>query len=139
VACPTRLRGVVQRRSCSLFLRWGSRCRLRRQAPSFSKLAGEMFGARYEPATGLLPNGKVLIAGGYDVAVTPHYPGERRVVRSGNRHVRKNSRLKLNVGRDEAASVALPGGKVLIAGGYNETIKTLGGGELFHPAPGNSN
>jgi hypothetical protein len=94
-----------------------------------------MSGARYEPVTGLLPSGKVLIAGGYDGTATPSYRKGAELFDPATGTFEKIS-AELNIGRDEAASVVLPGGKVLIAGGYNETIHDLGGGELFNPETG---
>jgi hypothetical protein len=96
-----------------------------------------MFEGRYAPAAALLPNGKVLIAGGYDVAATPKDQKGAELFNPATGTFEKAPAM--TVERAEAASVVLAGGKVLIAGGYDEAggkghpLKTA---ELFNPQTG---
>ncbi len=99
-------------------------------SPLFSKLSAEMTEERYEPAAATLPNGKVLIAGGYNETVGSGKSAELFNPETGTF---EKLAAEMNVARGEAAYVALPGGKVLIAGGDNETINVMKTAELFNP------
>jgi hypothetical protein len=106
-------------------------------SPVFSKLPAEMVEARYSPAAGLLPNGKVLVAGGYDVAATPKFRKGAELFNPATGTFEKTA--EMTVERDEMASVALPGGKVLIAGGYDDAGgkgHPLKSAEVFNPQTG---
>jgi N-acetylneuraminic acid mutarotase len=102
-------------------------------SPVFSKLPAEMLQARYAPIAALLPNGKVLIAGGYNE--TGKYMKTAEAFNPATASFEKLS-AEMNVGREQAAYAVLPDGKVLIAGGYNslETPSHLTSAELFNPS-----
>jgi hypothetical protein len=101
-------------------------------APVFAKLPAEMLVARYAPVIALLPNGKVLIAGGYvEIGSVGTYLKSAELFDPATGSFSPLT-AELNVARSEAAFAVLPGGKVLIAGGYNST--TLKSAELFNPA-----
>ncbi len=87
-------------------------------SPLFSKVPGETVEGRYTPTAALLPNGKVLIAGGFNELLPENY---LRLAELFNPATGTFEKLpaEMTVARDEQASVALPGGKVLIVGGFN--------------------
>jgi hypothetical protein len=92
-----------------------------------------MFTARYTPAVGLLPSGKVLVAGGWNESAKYLKSAELFNPATGNF---ESVPGEMTESRDEAGYAALPGGKVLIVGGYNETAKSLKSAELFNPVTG---
>ena len=80
----------------------------------------------------LLPNGKVLIAGGEDakgnsLASTELYDP------ATNTFAAAAATAKMNVARASATATLLPNGKVLIAGGFGSTVN-IGSTELYDPA-----
>jgi N-acetylneuraminic acid mutarotase len=83
----------------------------------------------YHTAT-LLPNGKVLVAGGFNgswFASTELYsPVTQQWTASGN----------MNQARIYHTATLLPNGKVLVAGGYNGTNGYVASAELYDPATG---
>src|SRR5208282_2453080 len=92
---------------------------------TFAATTPTMNGARDDATATLLPNGKVLIAGGYpSLSTTDLYDplANTFVV----------STPSMNTGRYQATAVLLPNGKVLIAGGYNGGV--LNSTELYDPA-----
>jgi N-acetylneuraminic acid mutarotase len=96
-------------------------------------------GRAYHTAA-LLPNGKVLVAGGYNdngnsggdpdgplASAELYDPATGRWEMTG----------PLTTGpRNLAAGVLLPNGKVLLAGGFNNALDALAGAELFDPPTG---
>ena len=100
-------------------------------APVFSALPAEMSEPRYMPDVATLPNGKVLIAGGYT--------GEQRL-KSAELFDPASGKFEtltaeMAVTNAESATVTLPNGKVLLAGGYNQAeFKARKTAELFNPA-----
>jgi hypothetical protein len=98
---------------------------------TWEKVTAEMSVGRYEPAVGLLPDGKVLIAGGYS-------PVEKQLktaeVFDPTTGTFEKLSAEMTVGRDELAYTTLSDGKILLAGGYNEVGKTLSSAEVFNPA-----
>ena len=90
--------------------------------------------ARYGPIAAPLPNGDVLIAGGYDGTnvlrsaelFDPTNDTFTPLTASGN--------TELQVGREFAAAAPLPNGDVLIAGGTPQSGPSLQSAELFDPS-----
>ena len=79
----------------------------------------------------LLPNGKVLVAGGmngsnYLPAAELYDPATRTWATTGS----------LNTGRTGHTATLLPSGRVLVAGGYNTSSGQLASAELYDPASG---
>jgi Galactose oxidase, central domain/Kelch motif len=98
----------------------------------FSRLPGEMLERRYTPAVAVLPNGNVLVAGGYNETLRYMKTAELFIPATGS----FTKAPEMTVARDEAAFGVLPGGKVLIAGGYDEAGgkgHPLKSAELFNP------
>jgi hypothetical protein len=84
--------------------------------------------ARYFPTATLLPNGKVLIAGGYmagELASTELYDP------ATNTFAPASGTASMNAAREEATATLLPNGKVLIAGGFGSS--TFASTELYTP------
>jgi hypothetical protein len=101
----------------------------------FSKLPGEMFERRYSPAVGVLPNGKVLVAGGYNETGRYLRTAEFFSPATGGFENAPN----MTAERDETGFVVLPGGSVFIAGGWDEAGgkgHPLKSAELFNPLTG---
>ena len=86
--------------------------------------------AREVPTATLLPNGKVLIAGGVNSLGQPmasaeiYDPLTNRFAALGN---------PMNTARFDAVATLLPNGKALIAGGFTGTL-ALGTGDFYDPA-----
>ncbi|MGO9060125.1 MAG: kelch repeat-containing protein [Candidatus Binataceae bacterium] len=86
--------------------------------------------AREAPTATLLPNGKVLIAGGVNspgqamASAETYDPLTNRFTALGN---------PMNTARFDAVATLLPNGKALIAGGFTSTL-ALGTGDLYDPA-----
>ena len=104
-------------------------------APSFTKLPGEMTEARSAAAAALLPDGNVLVAGGYNGST---YLKTAELFSPATGKFEPLS-AELNVNRDETGTVVLPDGKVLLIGGFNNDEKkpaSLKTAELFDPTAG---
>jgi IPT/TIG domain/Galactose oxidase, central domain len=95
--------------------------------PSFS-VTGSLATARRQHTATLLPNGKVLIAGGlfggYLTSAELYDPASGTFSVTGS----------LATARSQHTATLLPNGKVLIAGGYNGS--SLTSAELYDPASG---
>lgn len=86
---------------------------------------------RWAPAYSLLPDGRGLIAGGYS------FPADRCVA-TADLFDPVTCRFsptwgRLVIPRNFAHASRLPDGRVLISGGYNTVLGTLGSAELFDP------
>jgi N-acetylneuraminic acid mutarotase len=97
-------------------------------APSFSKLPAEMNEGRYAPAAATLPNGKVLVAGGYNQTGIFLKTAELFNPETGTF---ETLTAEMAENREEAAYTTLQNGQVLIAGGYDGS--NLKSAELFNP------
>jgi deoxycytidylate deaminase len=78
----------------------------------------------------LLPNGKVLVAGGLESGFNPSASAELYDPASGT----WTATASLNTARYAHTATLLPNGKVLVAGGYNGSFLTSA--ELYDPASG---
>jgi len=102
---------------------------------TFASRAGtaKMNVARQQATATLLPDGKVLIAGGFDVngmalASTELYDP------ATNTFAPPAGTAKMNATRVDATATLLPNGKVLIAGGFDINETPLASTELYDPA-----
>jgi hypothetical protein len=86
--------------------------------------------ARFDATATLLPNGRLLIAGGSDLALasTELYDP------ASNSFAPASGTATMNAGRRLATAALLPNGKVLIAGGFNSSGLALASTELYDPA-----
>ena len=80
----------------------------------------------------LLPNGKVLVAGGYNSTSGYLSSAELYDPASGT----WTATGSLSTARGYHTATLLPNGKVLVAGGYNSTSGYLSSAELYDPATG---
>jgi Galactose oxidase, central domain/IPT/TIG domain len=93
---------------------------------------GPMTTPRDEFASVLLPDGKVLVAGGETVITNPiasaelYDPATRTFAATGSLHT----------ARAEPAAALLPDGQVLVAGGRGANFAPLSSAELYNPATG---
>ena len=99
--------------------------------PFFSPTAGPMTTARQSPVAAALPDGQVLVAGGFngsaDLSSAEIYnPATDTFTATTN---------SMTTARWAPAAAALPDGRVLIAGGFNES-GYLSSAEIFNPATG---
>ena len=106
--------------------------------PCQTQSAPSMKVARFLASAVLLPNGKVLIAGGFNVAdgvlATAELYDPANNCFAGNPGTRCAGQTtpSMNVARQAASITLLPNGKVLIAGG-SDTTKSLSSTELYDP------
>jgi hypothetical protein len=99
-------------------------------APAFTPLGAPMFEGRWAPAAAVLPNGKVLVAGGENDKGVVLRTAEFFNFASGAFEPAPAP----VVARKEAATVRLPDGRILLVGGWNDGEKSLKTAELFNPA-----
>lgn len=93
---------------------------------------GPMRAARGNLTATLLPNGKVLVAGGINAANNPLATAELYNPSTG----KWTATGSLNVARDEHTATLLATGKVLAAGGENTAGVTTNRTELYNPSTG---
>ena len=98
-------------------------------ADSFTN-TGSMITGRYWGAAALLPNGKVLVAGGYNSSSTYLSSAELYNPATGT----WTATAPMNYARNNYTATLLPNGKVLVAGGYNSVNVYLSSAELYDPA-----
>jgi N-acetylneuraminic acid mutarotase len=101
---------------------------------TFEKLAAEMTTERDETATVLLPDGKVLIAGGYDQAGGKGHPLNSAELFNPVTSAFEKLAAELTAERDGPAGTLLANGKVLIVGGADKEGHGLKTAELYNPA-----
>jgi len=106
--------------------------------PCQGQTAPVMKVARFLAAAVLLPNGKVLIAGGFNVtggvlASTELYdPANNCFAGNPGTPCAGETTASMNIARQAASVTLLPNGQVLIAGG-SDTTKDLASTELYDP------
>lgn len=105
------------------------------ETKTFEKLSAEVSVGRYEPVAVTLPNGKVLIAGGYNETTLPSRYLTSAELFNPETGTFETLPAEMSEARDEEAYVALQNGEVLIAGGYNEAAPShyLKSAEVFNP------
>ncbi len=97
----------------------------------FATLPDEPTITRINPSAGLLPNGNVLISGGTHLGKVDEIVNSAEVFDPAT-GVFSALTAEQQVARTEAGSVTLPGGRVLIVGGYTPNVD-LNTAELFNP------
>lgn len=108
-------------------------------SPGPWKLTGTMNSIRAGHTATLLPNGQVLVAGGYTdfyaaaalASAELYTPATGKWTATGS----------MNIARIDATATLLPNGQVLVAGGYNQTTFVdnpvpMTSAELYTPATG---
>jgi hypothetical protein len=97
--------------------------------------AGSMSVDREEDAATLLPDGRVLIAGGFSYLSGQYYSSAEMFDPSTNRFSPTGS---MGTARSDDVAVLLPDGKVLVAGGNNadDSENGVASAELFDPTTG---
>jgi Galactose oxidase, central domain/Kelch motif len=98
---------------------------------TFAAISPSMNTARAGATATLLPNGKVLIAGGYNG--TTSLSSTELYDPVTNKFAAATATPVMNAARDGATATLLPNGEVLIAGGGNGST-VLGSTELYDPA-----
>src|SRR5882724_9558163 len=93
---------------------------------------GSLNTARYPHTATLLPNGMVLVAGGFDTSLNALDSAELYDPASGTWTVTGS----LNIGRTYHTATLLPNGMVLVAGGFDNTFIASASAELYDPASG---
>jgi len=93
---------------------------------------GNLNTARFNHTATLLPNGKVLVAGGVDSNGDPSASAELYDPASGTWSVTGS----LKTGRQLHTATLLPNGKVLVAGGLDSNGNPSTSAELYDPASG---
>lgn len=95
-----------------------------------------LFNARYDHTASLLASGQVIVVGGYGNIVSGsnllHALGSVELYDPTS--AKWTETIPLNTARGDHASVKLPDGRVLVAGGTDATSLVLSSSELFDPA-----
>jgi Kelch motif len=100
---------------------------------------GSMGTARYAAAAAPLPDGRVLVAGGYyDDVLGDHYLASAEVFNPATGAFSSAGIGTMGTARRGAVAAPLPDGRILVAGGsYNDgTEHSLASAEVFNPATG---
>jgi Collagen triple helix repeat (20 copies)/Kelch motif len=107
---------------------------------TFSELAAagssELQTPREAALTATLPDGQVLIAGGYNLGVDLQSAELFNPVNDTFTALAATGETELQIARYGAGAALLPDGQVLIVGGFNEAGGFLQSAELFNPATG---
>lgn len=102
--------------------------------------AASMGTARFQPTVTLLDDGRVLVAGGVGDVDTANGTFSAVALKSAEIFDPRNGSWtdvgSMSVGRSMATATLLSDGKVLEAGGYDDTAGELASAELFDPAAG---
>jgi len=101
-------------------------------APFGFEQTGSLITARSQHTATLLPNGKVLVAGGLDSSSNSLASAELYDPASGTWMETGN----LAFARSQHTATLLPNGKVLVAGGLDSSSNSLASAELYDPASG---
>lgn len=101
-------------------------------AAPFFNATGLMNSPRYGPAVASLPDGRVLVASGYDGGFDTLSSAEIYNPASGTFSLAPGS---MSTGRVVASAAPLPDGKVLIVGGFSGSA-CLASAEIYDPATG---
>lgn len=97
----------------------------------FSPTANDMSSPRFFHAAARLPDGRVLVTGGWGpdgrlASADLYDPASNRFTRVGDMTIERNSHT----------ATVLPGGQVLVAGGLTTDAEIVSSAELFDPATG---
>ncbi len=97
---------------------------------------GDLHDSRRHPSATLLPDGRVLVSGGF----LDKFPGNvLATAELYNPQTGKWARAgSMNTGRAFHSATLLANGKVVVAGGVDETYNSLNSAEVFDPALGTS-
>jgi Kelch motif protein len=99
---------------------------------------GSMGAARYGAVAAPLPDGRVLVAGGYYDAGGDHYLASAEIFNAATNTFSSAGIGTMSTARRGAVAAPLPDGRVLVAGGsYDDgTEHYLASAEVFNPATG---
>jgi N-acetylneuraminic acid mutarotase len=97
------------------------------------QLTGSMGTARVDAVATLLPNGKVLLAGGFN-GVASRYEATAELYDPATGSWSTTG--SMTTARSKATATLLPNGKVLVAGGYSASTTINTSAELYDPATG---
>lgn len=99
----------------------------------FSTTANGMSTIREAASAVLLPNGKTLVVGGYNPnAALPRQLTSADLYDPATRTFTPSA-SQMGTARQQCTATLLLNGKVLIVGGFNDTVHTLGSAEFYDP------